>query len=92
MRKPTKLKEIHQLTGRVAALSRFVVRLGEKALPFYALMCDLKASSALPWFAVGDFNEALWQYEHISASPRPEGQMAAFRDALMVCELKDLGF
>ena len=38
MRKPTKLKEIQQLTGRVAALSRFVVRLGEKALPFYALI------------------------------------------------------
>jgi hypothetical protein len=55
-------------------------------------MSDLKVSSTLPWFAVGDFNEALWQYEHLSASPRPEGQMAAFRDALMVCELKDLGF
>ncbi|KAK1670534.1 hypothetical protein QYE76_058693 [Lolium multiflorum] len=38
MRKPTKLKEIHQLTGRVATLSRFVARLGEKALPFYALI------------------------------------------------------
>ena len=38
MRKPTKLKEIQQLTGRVAALSRFVARLGEKALPFYALI------------------------------------------------------
>ena len=31
MRKPTKLKEIQQLTRRVAALSRFVARLGEKA-------------------------------------------------------------
>jgi hypothetical protein len=38
MRKPTKFKEIHQLTGRVAALRRFVDRLGEKALPFYALI------------------------------------------------------
>ncbi|KAK1680778.1 hypothetical protein QYE76_041626 [Lolium multiflorum] len=38
MRKPRKLKEIQQLTGRVAALSRFVARLGEKALPFYALI------------------------------------------------------
>ncbi|KAK1633125.1 hypothetical protein QYE76_007440 [Lolium multiflorum] len=38
MRKPTKLKEIQQLIGRVAALSRFVARLGEKALPFYALI------------------------------------------------------
>jgi hypothetical protein len=38
MRRPTKLKEIHQLTGRVAALSRFDARLGEKALSFYALI------------------------------------------------------
>ncbi|KAK1646684.1 hypothetical protein QYE76_064489 [Lolium multiflorum] len=38
MRKPTKLKEIQQLTGRVAALSIFVARLGEKVLPFYALI------------------------------------------------------
>jgi hypothetical protein len=38
MKKPTKLKEVQQLAGRVAALSRFVARLGERALPFYALM------------------------------------------------------
>ena len=38
MKKPTKLKEVQQLTGRVAALSRFVARLGEKTLPFYALI------------------------------------------------------
>ncbi|KAK1618436.1 hypothetical protein QYE76_023953 [Lolium multiflorum] len=38
MRKPTKLKEIQQLTVRVAALSKFVARLGEKTLPFYALI------------------------------------------------------
>jgi hypothetical protein len=38
MGKPTKLHGIQKLTGRVVALSRFVARLGEKALPFYALM------------------------------------------------------
>jgi hypothetical protein len=38
MKKPTKLKEVQQLAGRVAALSRFVAGLGERALPFYALM------------------------------------------------------
>jgi hypothetical protein len=41
MRKPTKLHKVQQLAGRVAALSRFVTRLGEKALPFYALMNKL---------------------------------------------------
>ncbi|XP_071678216.1 uncharacterized protein [Lolium perenne] len=38
MRKPTKLKEIQKLTGRVTTLSRFLARLGEKAMPFYALI------------------------------------------------------
>jgi hypothetical protein len=38
MAKPTKLHEIQQLAGWVAAPSRFVARLGEKALPFYTLM------------------------------------------------------
>ena len=32
------LRNIQQLAGRAAALSRFIARLGEKALPFYALM------------------------------------------------------
>jgi endonuclease/exonuclease/phosphatase family metal-dependent hydrolase len=58
----------------------------------WSALRGLKASSMLPWFLVGDFNEALWQHEHLSMCRRSENQMAAFRDALMVCELKDLGF
>jgi hypothetical protein len=38
MGKLAKLHEVQQLAGRVAALSRFIARLGEKALPFYTLM------------------------------------------------------
>jgi hypothetical protein len=38
MGKPAKLHDVQKLAGRVAVLSRFVARLGEKALPFYALM------------------------------------------------------
>jgi hypothetical protein len=41
MGKPTKLHDVQKLAGRVAALSRFVARLGEKVLPFYALMKKL---------------------------------------------------
>jgi hypothetical protein len=52
----------------------------------------LKASSSLPWVVIGDFNEALWHYEHFSARQCPEPQMAAFRDCLQICELKDIGF
>jgi hypothetical protein len=30
-------------------------------------------SSALPWLVVGDFNEALWQFEHLSHTPSDIG-------------------
>src|SRR3954468_12907400 len=35
---PTCLKDIYQLKGCVAAVSQFVSRLGEKALPLYKLL------------------------------------------------------
>jgi hypothetical protein len=38
MGKTTKMHDVQKLAGRVTALSRFVARLGEKALTFYALM------------------------------------------------------
>jgi hypothetical protein len=52
MAKPTKLHEIQQLAGQVAALSRFVARLGEKALPFYALM--KKSDKKIEWTEEAD--------------------------------------
>src|SRR5438132_6750273 len=38
MNSPTKLKDIHKLMGCMAALSRFVSHLGERAMPFYKLL------------------------------------------------------
>ena len=38
MATPTDLKQVQKLTGCVAALSRFISRLGEKALPLYRLL------------------------------------------------------
>jgi hypothetical protein len=52
MGKPTKLHEVQQLAGRVGALSRFVARLGEKALPFYALM--KKSDEKFEWTEEAD--------------------------------------
>ena len=40
------MKGVQQLTGRVAALSRFIAKLGEKALPFYKL---LKKTEVFEW-------------------------------------------
>uniref|UniRef100_A0A8R7K0T9 Endonuclease/exonuclease/phosphatase domain-containing protein n=1 Tax=Triticum urartu TaxID=4572 RepID=A0A8R7K0T9_TRIUA len=55
-------------------------------------MKRLKAQDDLPWLVVGDFNEVLWDYEHLSETPRSHGQMIAFRDVLEACDLSDLGF
>jgi hypothetical protein len=46
MQEPTNPRGVQQLAGRVAALSRFIAKLGEKALPFYQL---LKKSDKFTW-------------------------------------------
>ena len=46
LKKPENLKDVQRLTGCVAALSRFISRLGEKALPLYRL---LKKSDKFVW-------------------------------------------
>ena len=46
MEQPKDLRGVQQLTGRLAALSRFIGRLGEKALPFYQL---IKKSENFEW-------------------------------------------
>ncbi|XP_071683783.1 uncharacterized protein [Lolium perenne] len=42
MEPPRNLQQVQQLVGHVAALSRFIAKLGEKALPFYQLMKKLE--------------------------------------------------
>ena len=44
--RPTYLKDVQKLAGCVAALSRFISRLGEKAMPLYRL---LKKSEKFTW-------------------------------------------
>jgi hypothetical protein len=52
MGKLTKLYNVQKLAGCVAALSRFVAQLGEKALPFYALM--KKSNDKFEWTEEAD--------------------------------------
>jgi hypothetical protein len=47
MGKPAKLHEVQKLAERVAVLSQFIAQLGEKALPFYALM--KKSNKKFEW-------------------------------------------
>src|SRR5438105_2040793 len=46
MNSPYKLRDVQKLTGCMAALSRFVSRLGERAMPFYKL---LKKQDKFQW-------------------------------------------
>jgi hypothetical protein len=58
----------------------------------WSILCNLNNESDLPRCVLGDFNEAMWLFEHFSVTPRPEAQMLAFRETLETCGLVDLGF
>jgi hypothetical protein len=45
-----------------------------------------------PWMLMEDFNEAMWQHEHFSETPRADRQVMDFREAHSHCDLHDLGF
>jgi hypothetical protein len=53
---------------------------------------QLKTISNLSWLVLGDFNEAIWQEEHLSCTPRPVNQVDAFCEVLYECNLTDLAF
>jgi hypothetical protein len=53
---------------------------------------ELKNSSTLPWVVMGDFNEILYSNEKEGDNPRPQSYMQVFRDALVDCDLDDMGF
>jgi ribonuclease HI len=65
MGKPAKLHDMQKLVGRVAALSRFVARLGEKALPFNALM--KKSDRKFEWTEEAD--TAFAQLKKVFSTP-----------------------
>jgi hypothetical protein len=62
---PVKLHDVQNFSGRVAALSRFVARLGEKALPFYALM--KKSDDKFEWTEEADV--AFAQLKKVISTP-----------------------
>ena len=51
MRPPTRLKEVQRSIGCIAALSRFVARMGERGQPFFAL---LKRQEKFEWTQEAD--------------------------------------
>jgi hypothetical protein len=51
----------------------------------WELLKRLKHVSNAPWMLIGDFNEALWTFEHLSSLRRLERQMNEFREILAHC-------
>ena len=47
MKSPTKIKEVQSLTGKVAALSRFISNSTNKCVPFFNLLRGNKSSSGI---------------------------------------------
>ena len=70
MKRPVRVHDVHKLTSCLAALSRFISRLGEKALPLYRLM---KKSDKFEWTPEADttFGElkALLSTQPVLAAP-----------------------
>ena len=60
MEEPTDLRGVQRLAGRVAALSRFISKLGERALPFYQL---LKKFDKFEW--TPEAREAFLKLKHM---------------------------
>jgi hypothetical protein len=46
----------------------------------------------LPWLMLRDFNEAMWQSEHLSCNKRIKKRIQDFRDIMLLCNLHDLGY
>ncbi|GAU44606.1 hypothetical protein TSUD_240980 [Trifolium subterraneum] len=73
MRSPTSLKEVQQLTGRIAALSRFLSCAGEKAFHFFS---TLKSGERFVWSS--QCEEAFQSLKEFLSSPpiltRPQAE------------------
>lgn len=58
----------------------------------WELIRSIKNWCGAPWMMMGDFNEAMWSFEHFSARRRAKRQMLDFHEILSHCDLHDLGF
>jgi hypothetical protein len=64
MRPPARIKDVQKLTGCLAALSRFISRLAEWALPFFKLL-----SKYGPFVWTNDAEEAFQELKRYLTSP-----------------------
>ena len=53
---------------------------------------DLHSRMNIPWVVIGNFNEILYLHEKEGGARRPDRMMQEFREALVDCQLDDMGF
>ncbi|XP_042962454.1 uncharacterized protein LOC122296722 [Carya illinoinensis] len=58
----------------------------------WSLLRSLRRSNGDAWLVLGDLNETMFHHEKQGGNPKPDSQIAAFRDVVEECELRDLGF
>jgi hypothetical protein len=58
----------------------------------WKLLQKIKPNAKDPWLMIGDFNEKMWQHEHLSMTKRNVKQMEDFQNVLSDCNLQDLGY
>jgi hypothetical protein len=85
MKAPTCIKDAQKLTGCMAALNRFISKLGERGLPFFKL---LKHQEKFAWTPEED--QALAQLKNflskppVLTAPREKEQLLLYLDATTV--------
>lgn len=63
----------------------------QKGMTWDALR-SLRSSTNIPWLVLGDFNEILYNCEKEGGRPRTQRHLRAFHDALVDCQLVDMGY
>ncbi|KAK6126773.1 hypothetical protein DH2020_039481 [Rehmannia glutinosa] len=58
----------------------------------WQMIKNLYSDSETPWLAIGDFNEILFHHEKIGGRQKEDSKLQAFREAIAICGLDDLGF
>ena len=60
MRPPARIEDVQKLTGSLAALSRFISRLAERALPFFKLLWKSRGEKRKATLPLGFLSALLW--------------------------------
>ncbi len=84
---------VEKMTGKSFRVTGFYGNVEtHKRKASWALLKHLSSLSNSPWVCMGDFNEILDNRERLGRGWRPGWQMEDFRQAVVHCELHDLGF